>query len=138
MKGVPLRIEIGPKDIENNQCVAARRDTGEKLPISFAELDAKIPALLDDIQSNLFAKAKENLTVNTRKATTMDEIKAILSEHGGFISTMWCGSEECELKMKEIADVTSRCIPFKQEKVGDTCPVCGAKGDTNIVWGVAY
>ena len=138
MKGVPLRVEIGPKDIENNQCVAARRDTGEKLIIPLNELDSKIPALLDDIHNNLFNKAKENLTVNTRKANTMSEIKAILSEHGGFINTMWCGSESCELKMKEEADVTSRCIPFQQEKVGDTCPVCGAPGDTNVIWGVAY
>jgi prolyl-tRNA synthetase len=138
MKGVPLRVEIGPKDIDNSQCVAARRDTGEKIFIPLSEVEARIPALLDEIQDNLYAKAKENLTVNTRKARTMEEIKAILGEHGGFVSTMWCGSLECELKIKEEADVTSRCIPFEQEQIGDTCPICGGKGKKNIVWGVSY
>jgi prolyl-tRNA synthetase len=138
MKGVPLRVEIGPKDIENAQCVAARRDTGEKIFIPLSEVEARIPALLDEIQNNLYAKAKENLTVNTRKARTMEEIKAILGEHGGFVSTMWCGSQECELRMKEEADVTSRCIPFEQEKIGETCPICGGNGKKNIVWGVSY
>jgi prolyl-tRNA synthetase len=138
MKGVPLRVEIGPKDIETAQCVAARRDTGEKIFIPLSEVEARIPALLDEIQNNLYAKAKENLTTNTRKASTMDEIKAILGEHGGFVSTMWCGSQECELKMKEEADVTSRCVPFEQEKVGDTCPICNGAGKKNIIWGVSY
>jgi len=138
MKGVPLRIEVGPKDIENAEFVAVRRDTGGKLSIPLAELESKIPVFLNEIHNNLFAKAKENLTVNTRPAKSLEEIKAILEKHGGFISTMWCGSEQCELKMKEIADVTSRCIPFDQQQISDICPVCGAKSDKNIIWGVAY
>jgi len=138
MKGVPLRIEIGPKDIENNQCVAARRDSGEKLPIPLPELEARVPALLEDIQNSLYARAKDNLTRNTRPASTLDEAKELLAQHGGFVKTMWCGSHDCELKMKEETGVTSRCIPFEQERVGETCPVCGTASDTMIIWGVAY
>jgi len=138
MKGVPLRIEIGPKDIENDQCVAARRDNGEKLPVRLRELETRVPELLEDIQRGLYARAKDNLTRNTRSAATLDEVKAILAEHGGFVRTMWCGSHECELKMKEEAGVTSRCIPFEQERVGDVCPICGRAADIMIVWGVAY
>jgi prolyl-tRNA synthetase len=138
MKGVPLRIEIGPKDIEDSQCVAARRDNGEKQPIPLAELEKSVEALLEDIQKNLYEKAKNNLTRNTRTAATLDEVKAILDEHGGFIKAMWCGELDCEMKMKEEAGVTSRCIPFEQERVGDTCPICGKPSDTMVVWGIAY
>ena len=138
MKGVPLRIEIGPKDIENNKCVAARRDTGEKIFIPLPDVEAKVNELLEDIQKNLFARAKENLVNNTRDAVTLEELKTILNEHGGFINTMWCGSQECELKMREEAGVTSRCIPFEQKQVADICPICKTKADTMVVWGVAY
>ena len=138
MKGVPLRIEIGPKDIEQNQCLAARRDNGEKLPIPLERLEESVKKLLDDVQTSLYAKAKDNLTRNTRNAATLEEVKSILEEHGGFINTMWCGSRECELKMKEDIGVTARCIPYKQERTGDVCPVCGKPSDTMVVWGVAY
>jgi prolyl-tRNA synthetase len=138
MKGVPLRVEIGPKDIENNQCVAARRDSGEKINIPLSNLETQIPALLEEIQTGLFKKAKTNLETNIRPATTMDEVKTILNEQGGFIKTMWCGSKECEIKMKEDADVTSRCIPFNQEQLGEKCPICNSKSEKMVVWGVAY
>jgi len=138
MKGVPLRIEIGPKDIESNQCVAVRRDNGEKQFIPLLDIEERVNELLDDIQKNLFARAKENLTSNTRNAATLDEMKKIFNEHGGFINAMWCGSQECELKMKEEVGVTSRCIPFEQIHVGDSCPICGRPSDTMVVWGVAY
>jgi len=138
MKGIPLRIEIGPKDIENGMCVAALRYSGEKIQIPLTELEDRVAELLESIQKNLYDKAKENLVKNTRDAKTLDEVKAILEEHGGFIRTMWCGSQGCELKMKEEAGVTSRCIPFEQERVGEVCPICGASSDTMVVWGVAY
>jgi len=138
MKGVPLRIEIGPKDIENGQCVAARRDNGEKQPIPLASLEADVKELLEDILESLYARAKDNLTRNTRIAGTLDEVKTIQVESGGFVKTMWCGSRECELKMKEEASVTSRCIPFEQERVGEVCPVCGKASGMMVVWGVAY
>ena len=138
MKGVPLRIEIGPKDIENNQCMAAIRFSGEKVAIALPELEGKVKELLEVIQESLYNKAKENLTKNTRNAKTVDEAKEIMKEHGGFINTMWCGSLECEMQMKEQVGVTSRCIPFEQEKVGDVCPICSKPSDTMVVWGVAY
>jgi len=138
MKGIPLRIEIGPKDIENNQCIAARRDTGEKQAVSLPEIETRVNELLEEIQQNLYTRAKDNLVKNTRTAGTLDEVKEIFNEHGGFIKSMWCGSQECEMKMREEAGVTSRCIPFEQERTGDTCPICGKPSDTMVVWGVAY
>jgi len=138
MKGVPLRIEIGPKDIENNQCVAVRRDNREKQSIALSDIEARVSELLEDIQKSLFNRAKENLKQNTRNAATLDEMKSIFNEHGGFINTMWCGNQECELKMREEVGVTSRCIPFEQTKVAEMCPICGKPADIMVVWGVAY
>lgn len=138
MKGIPLRIEIGPKDIENNQCLAARRDNYEKQPIALPELEKAAGQLLEDIQKDMYEKALANLANNTRAATNMDEIKDIFGKNGGFLETMWCGSAECEAKMKEEVGVTSRCIPFEQKKIGSTCAVCGEAADKSIVWGVAY
>ncbi|MCL2222232.1 MAG: proline--tRNA ligase [Oscillospiraceae bacterium] len=138
MKGVPLRVEIGPKDIENNQCVAARRDSGEKRAIPLDELEVQVKALLEEIQVSLYNKAKKNLEQNTRPAKTLDEVKEIITEQGGFIEAMWCGGEQCEQKMKEEAGVTSRCIPFEQKNIGDRCAACGEKAEKMVVWGVAY
>jgi len=138
MKGVPLRVEIGPKDIENNQCVAARRDSGEKCSIPLGELEVQVKALLEEIQVSLYNKAKKNLEQNTRSAKTLDEVKEIITGQGGFIETMWCGSEQCEQKMKDEAGVSSRCIPFEQKNVGDKCAACGGKAEKMVVWGVAY
>jgi len=138
MKGVPLRIEIGPKDIENDQCVAARRDTGEKTAIPLATLELQVGELLTDIQNCLYSRAKDNLIRNTRCAGTLAEAKSIIAEHGGFIKTMWCGGLECEQRMKEEAGITSRCIPFEQERIADVCPICGMAAGTMVVWGVAY
>ncbi len=138
MKGVPLRIEIGPKDIEAGQCVCARRDSGEKTTILLSDLETKIPELLDAIQAGLFAKAKKNLDEHTFTASTPEEVKEIVDTKGGFVKTMWCGDVECELAMKEKAGVTSRCIPLVQENLGDVCPVCGKPAKKMIIWGVAY
>jgi len=138
MKGVPLRIEIGPKDMENNQCVAVRRDNREKTFLSLDELEARIPQLLEDVQQGLFDKAKKNLDEHCYPAFSLEEAKALQEEHGGFIKTMWCGDLECELKMKEEAGMTSRCIPFAQEHLGDVCPICGKPAKCMIYWGVAY
>jgi prolyl-tRNA synthetase len=138
MKGVPLRVEIGPKDIEQNHCVAARRDNGEKTFIPLPELESKVAELLNGVQKSLFYRAKENLIKNTREAKSIDEAKLILAEHGGFIEAMWCGGAECEMKMKELAGVTSRCVPFEQRRVGEVCAACGGKADKMVVWGVAY
>jgi len=138
MKGIPLRIEIGPKDIENDQCVAVRRDNGEKVVVPLSQLEEKVKELLDAVQQGLFEKAKRNLVENTFDANTADEIKEIIETKGGFIRTKWCGSTECELKLKEYAGVTSRCMPLEQDGKTGTCPVCGKPSETTIIWGVAY
>ncbi len=138
MKGVPLRIEIGPKDIENNQCVAVRRDNREKTFVSLDELEAAVPKLLDDVQQGLFDKAKANLDEHTYSAASLDELRSLMQEKEGFFKTMWCGDLECELKMKEDFGVSSRCIPFDQEQLADVCPICGKPAKTMIIWGVAY
>ena len=138
MKGVPLRIEIGPRDIENGVCMAVRRDNGEKISVALSELTAKVPELLDAVQQGLFDKAKKNLDEHIFEAHSLEEAKQLQEEKGGFIKTMWCGELDCELKMKEQAGMSSRCIPFKQENLGDTCPICGKKAKHMIYWGVAY
>ncbi len=138
MKGVPLRIEIGPKDIENGTCLAVKRSGGEKIQVALSDLEKRIPEILDSVHRDLYDRAKRNLTENTRPAATMEEAKAIMNTYGGFIKTMWCGSPECELVMKEQVGVSSRCIPFEQEKIGDRCPVCGKEGGQMVVWGIAY
>ncbi|MBR0280888.1 MAG: proline--tRNA ligase [Oscillibacter sp.] len=138
MKGFPLRVELGPKDIDKAQCVLVRRDTGDK---TFAPLDGieeTVKSLLDDIQSNLFAKAKKNLDEHTFDISTPEEAKAIIEGEGGFLRSKWCGSRECEEAMKERAGVSSRCIPFKQRGGEGVCPVCGKQCETDIYWGVAY
>ncbi len=138
MKGVPLRLELGPKDMEKNQCVLVRRDSGEKSFVSLDGIEETVAKLLEDIHAGLYAKAKRNLEEHTYPAFSLEEAKAIQKEKGGFIKTMWCGELECEMKMKEEAGMTSRCIPFQQEHLGDVCPICGKPAKHMIYWGVAY
>ena len=138
MKGVPLRLEIGPRDIENGQCVLARRDNGEKIVVSLDELNQKVEELLKDIQNNLYNKAKARREEMTYTAKTLEEFKEIADNKPGFIKAMWCGCRECEDKIKEYAGVTSRCIPFEGEAISDTCVVCGKKADKLLYWGKAY
>ena len=138
MKGVPLRVEIGPKDIEQNQCVLVRRDNGEKSFVSLDGLSDTVEAMLDAVHHGMYEKAKKNLTEHTYDAETMEEAKRLQQENGGFIRTMWCGEEACELRMKEEAGMTSRCVPFAQEHLADTCPICGRAAKKMIYWGVAY
>ena len=138
MKGVPLRVEIGPKDIENGCCMAVKRDNGEKISVSLDELEVQIPKLLDDVQAGLFEKAKKNLDEHTYAASSLEEAKELQEKNGGFIKTMWCGDLQCELDMKEKAGMSSRCIPFKQEKLGEVCACCGKPATTMIYWGIAY
>ena len=138
MKGVPLRVEIGPKDIEAGHCVAVRRDNGEKLTVALDELEARIPELLETVQQGLFDKAKRNLDEHTYAAHSLAEAKELQEKNGGFIKTMWCGDLACELEMKDKAGMSSRCIPFEQEHLDDVCPVCGKPAKCMIYWGVAY
>ena len=138
MKGVPLRVELGPRDIEAGQCVAVRRDNFEKITVSLSELASRAPGLLQAVQQGLFDKARRNLDEHIYAAETLAEAKELQEKNGGFIKTMWCGEEACEIRMKEEAGMTSRCIPFKQEKLSGVCPVCGKSANTMIYWGVAY
>lgn len=138
MKGVPVRVEIGPKDIENNQCILARRDTMEKVTVSLDELETAIPELLETIQKDMLRKARENRDKNTRAAVTLDEFVNTIESNPGFIKAMWCGDRECEDKIKEVAGATSRCMPFEQEHLSDTCVCCGKPAKHMVYWGRAY
>ncbi len=138
MKGVPLRLEIGPRDIENNQCVIVRRDNREKTVVSLDELETKIPELLKAVHDGLYQKALARRESMTYTATTLDDLCAIANEKPGLIKAMWCGDEACELKLKEQAGITSRCMPFEQEQVAETCVCCGKPAKTMVVWGKAY
>ncbi len=138
MKGVPLRIEIGPRDIENNQCVVVRRDNREKITFNLDEIETEIPKLLDAVHEGLYEKALERRTNMTYDAKTMEELISIADNKPGFIRAMWCGDEACENELKEKAGVTSRCIPFEQETLSDTCVCCGKKAKHMLYWGKAY
>ena len=138
MKGVPVRLEVGPRDIENGQCVLVRRDTREKQFVKFEELAAAIPAAMEALAKDLYDRALQNRENRTYSATTMDEVKQLAKEHTGFIKTMWCGDLACEEAMKADAGLSSRCMPFAQEHLSDVCPVCGKPAQKMVVWGVAY
>ncbi len=138
MKGVPLRLEIGPKDIENNQCVLVRRDNREKIFVSLDELETKIPEILQDVHNGLYEKALKRREEMTYSVTNLDEMIKNADERPGFIKAMWCGDLACEEKLKEVAGVTSRCIPFEQEEIADTCVCCGKKAKSMLYWGKAY
>lgn len=138
MKGVPLRLEIGPKDMEKNQAVLARRDTGEKIVVSLDELETKIPELLKDIQANLLQKATERRDSKTYVAHNMEEFEKEINETPGFIKAMWCGDQACEDAIKEKTAATSRCIPFEQEEIDSICVCCGKPAKHMVYWGRAY
>ena len=138
MKGVPLRLEIGPKDIENNQCVLVRRDNREKTIVPLDQLEEKIPELLKAVHDGLYQRALENRENRTYTATSMEEMIQLANEKSGFIKAMWCGDLECEMKLKEQAGVTSRCMPFEQEHLSDVCVCCGKPAKSMVVWGKAY
>ena len=139
MKGVPLRLEIGPKDIENNQCVIVRRDNREKSFVPLDKLEETIEQLLKAYGDNIYNIAYENMEKRTYDCTTMDEIIQKLNENGdGFVRAMWCGDEACEDKVKEVTGVGSRCIPFEQKELSDKCVCCGKPAKQMVYWGKAY
>jgi prolyl-tRNA synthetase len=138
LKGVPVRLEIGPRDIKNNQVVAVRRDNGEKTPISIAELDIRIKDLLDDIQKGIFNKALEFRDSNIRSAKTKEELISIMDNQLGFVKAFWCESEECEAEIKARTGATTRCIPFDQEETEGNCVVCGRHAKRFAYFAKAY
>ncbi len=138
MKGVPLRIEVGPRDLEQGQCVLVRRDNREKQFVKLEDLPTAIPAALEALAKALYDRALENREARTYAATTMDEVQELVKTKSGFIKTMWCGDVACEEAMKEKAGLSSRCMPFAQEQLSDVCPVCGKPAKSMVVWGIAY
>lgn len=138
MKGVPLRIEIGPRDIESCKVTAVRRDNNERLVISTSNLVESIQNILSDIQQNLLDSAARRRENCTHVAKNMDDIIYLADNSPGFIKAMWCGRTECEEKIKEKTSVTSRCIPENQEILSDKCVCCGLPAKHMLYWGRAY
>ena len=138
MKGVPLRLEIGPRDIEAGQCVLVRRDNREKIVAKLDELDSIIPAVLKDLEKSLFEKALENKKERTFTETDLDSFIETAKTKSGYIRAHWCGDQDCELKLKELADVSSRCMPFDEQDEEGHCIVCGKKTKTMVYWGKSY
>ena len=138
IKGIPLRIEIGPKDIEKGIVTAVRRDTREKTEIPFEKLEETVGALLEKMQDDMLEKAKKFLASHISEARTYEEFKENVATKPGFVKMMWCGDEACEKKVKEDTTATSRCMPFGEEPIGDVCPVCGKPAKALVYWGKAY
>ena len=138
MRGIPVRVEVGPKDIEAGKCVICRRDTREKIEVSFDELEAKVAEVLDKMQVEMLERARAHRDSHTYTATNYDEFKQIFGEKAGFVKAMWCGDQACEDKIKEDLSVTSRCMPFEQEQLSDKCVCCGRPAKKMVYWGRAY
>ena len=138
MRGIPVRVEIGPRDIENNEAVLVRRDTHEKITVSLDEIEAKVSELLDTIQSDMLERARAHRDSHTYVATTYDEFVKTINEKPGFVKAMWCGDQACEDKIKEDTAATSRCMPFAQENLSDKCVCCGKPAKKLVYWGRAY
>ena len=138
MKGVPLRLELGPRDIENGTCVLVRRDNREKTVARLDELDTVIPQLLKAVHDGLYEKALARREAMTYAVRSFDELKDTADNKPGLIKAMWCGDLACELKLKDEAGVTSRCMPFEQEQISDVCVCCGKPAKKMVYWGKAY
>ncbi len=138
MRGVPVRVEIGPKDIENGSCIVVRRDTFEKETVEISKLNDRIKDLLEEIHKNMFNICLENVNKRTTVAYSLDEILNNLNTNQGYVKTMWCGETACEDKVKEVTGAHSRCIPFEQEHLSDVCAICGKPAKKMIVWGRQY
>ena len=138
MRGIPTRIELGPKDIEANQCVIVRRDTREKIVVSLDEVETKLAEILKQEQTDMLERAKQFLATHVSDAADYEEFKDAVANKPGFIRAMWCGDLACELKIKEDTTATSRCMPFEQEQISDVCVCCGKPAKKLVYWGKAY
>ena len=139
VNGIPVRIEIGPRDLENGKVTIVRRDTREKIEIDVnSDIVSIVSKLMEEIQNNLYNRALERRNKQTYVAHNLEEMTNIMNEHPGFIKAMWCGSPECETKIKEIKGTKSRCIPFEQEHIDDKCVCCGKQAQEMVVWGIQY
>lgn len=138
MRGIPVRIEVGPKDIAAGKCVICRRDTREKMEVPFEELSGKVADVLELMQKEMLERARKHRDAHTFTARNMQEMEDIFAKENGFVKAMWCGDQACEDAIKEKLGVTSRCIPFEQEQVGETCVCCGKPAKKMVYWGRAY
>jgi len=138
MKGVPLRVECGPRDLEKGECVIVRRTDREKIVCKLEDLEIAVAQQMEEVHNGMFARAKKNLDEHIFEAYSLEEAKKLQDENGGYIKTMWCGDLECELAMKEKAGMSSRCIPFAQETLSQTCACCGKPANKMVYWGIAY
>lgn len=138
MRGIPVRVEIGPKDIQANKCILVRRDTREKIEVDLDELEGKLAELLEKIQSEMLERARAHRDSHISSAVNMEEFARNLEEKPGFIKAMWCGDQACEDLIKEQTGATSRCMPFEQETISDKCVCCGKPAAKMVYWGRAY
>ena len=138
MKGIPVRIEIGPKDIEAGQAVIVRRDTREKIVTALENLSAKLAQVLDTMQKEMLERARAHRDSHTYDVQTYEEFVKTINEKPGFVRAMWCGDQACEDKIKDETTATARCMPFKQEKLSDVCVCCGKPAKAMVYWGKAY
>ena len=139
MEGIPIRVELGSRDLEQNQITIARRDTNEKITISLnSDITLEIQKIMEQIQRDMLKKATERRDKMTYVAKNMKDIEEIITKHPGFIKAMWCGDQKCEEEIKKINGTKSRCIPFNEENLGDTCVCCGKKAKKMVIWGLQY
>ncbi len=138
MKGVPIRIEIGPRDIEKGQAILFRRDELEKEAVSLDDIEEAVEKLLSDINYNLLYKATIMRDKKTYTIKTFDEMEEIMDVQPGFVKAMWCGETECEENIKDKTGVTIRCIPFEQQNLGDKCAFCDRKAKHMVYLAKAY
>ena len=138
MRGYPLRLEIGPKDLEAGKCVLCRRDNGEKIEVALDEVESKVAELLETIHHDMLEKARAHRDAHTYTAHDKAEFEKLFTEKAGFVKAMWCGEQACEDEIKEKLSVTSRCVPFEQEQISDVCVCCGKPAKKMVYWGRAY
>ena len=138
MRGIPIRVEVGPRDIENNECVLVRRDNGEKITVNMDNLEEEVSTLLETIQKDMLETARAHRDAHTYTAKNWDEFKDIVENKPGFIKAMWCGETECEDNIKAETGATTRCMPFEQEEISDVCVCCGKPAKKMVYFGRAY
>ena len=137
MKGVPLRIEIGPRDIEAGVVTIAKRNDGTKITVKKEEMVDTVKQLFKTIHQEMYQKAYAYLLDHVTEAANMDDFNKAM-EKGGYAKVMWCGDQACEDKIKELTTATARCLPFNQMPCGDTCLVCGKKAKKVVLFAKAY
>ena len=138
MRGYPLRLEIGPKDLEAGKCVLCRRDNGEKIEVALDEVESKVAELIETIHNDMLEQASVHKDAHTYTAHDKAEFEKLFTEKAGFVKAMWCGEQACEDEIKEKLSVTSRCVPFEQEQISDVCVCCGKPAKKMVYWGRAY